>query len=234
MKSLIIGGTSSLGKYISDELISRGSEIITLSRSSTGLQDFTHFQCDVLDKDKLKSILVKIGEQNRIIDNIWCVAGYAFPKKLEEQTPDVFKRHLDRNLTYVRITLETLKSNLSRSKNSIVVTLGSQWSYRPVKDCPELAPYIEAKQGLRRYTQSFALANSDIKANHYCLPTIDTTAYRRIEETFRNILRKEVIKSYDSLADPNVISKSLVEHAFSFDSSGKTLVMKPDGLVELI
>lgn len=232
MKSLIIGGTSSLGKCISEELISNRSKIITLSRSATGLQEFTHFQCDVLEQDKLKSILSKIGDANKVIDNILCVAGYAYPKKPEEQTQDVLKRHLDRNFTYVKTTLETLKDSLSRSKSPFVVTFGSQWSYRPITDCPELAAYATAKQALRKYTQDFASANPMIKVNHYCIPTTDTFSYRRIEETFRN-LDREIPKSQNSLADPNLIAKSLVEHALSFNDSGRTLIVNPSGLVSI-
>ena len=234
MKSLIIGGTSSLGKSISNELISKRAEIITLSRSPTGLHNFLHFQCDVLEQDRFKSILLKIRDDNRVVDNIWCVVGYAYPKKTEEQTPDVLKRHLDRNFTYVKTTLETLKDSLFVSKNPIVVTLGSQWSYRPATDCPELAPYITAKQNLRKYTQDFALANHFIKANHYCLPTMDTFAYRRIEETFKSTLDKQTMKSYNTLADPNIIARNLVRHVLSFNDSGKILLIKPNGLVELL
>ncbi len=234
MKSLIIGGTSSLGKCISEELISKGAEIITLSRAPMGLQGFTHFQCDVLEQDKLRSILLNIQENNPVIDNIWCVAGYAYPKKREEQTPDVFKRHLDRNFTYVKTTADCLKNSLSKSKNPIFVTFGSQWSYRPITDCPELAPYGAAKHALREYTRDFALANPLIKSNHYCLPSTDTSAYRRIEETFKKTLNKETIKSYGNLADPQLIARSLVNHALSFNDSGKTLLIKPNGLVELL
>lgn len=234
MKSLIIGGTSSLGRHISEKLIILGAEITTISRAPTGIEKFNHFQCDVRDQDNLKEILDQIRLKNPIFDNLWCVAGYAFPKKIEEQTPEVAQRHLDGNLTYVQSALETLKESLARSENPLVVTFGSQWSYRHPKDCPELTPYANAKRALRNYTLEFARTNPEITANHYCIPSSNTFAFRRIDETLRNLQGKELLTSHGKLADPESIAHILVEHALTFRESGKTLIFNSNGLVELL
>lgn len=233
MKSLIIGGTSSLGKSISEELLSRGAEIITVSRAAEGLPNREHFQCDMLNKSKLETILNTIREENAIIDNIWCVAGYAFPKRVQEQTQEVYQRHLDRNFTYVKLSLNALFDNLKRSPNSQVITLGSQWSYRPKEDFAELAPYADAKKILRKYTHTFAIENPTIKANHYCIPSTDTFTTRRIMETLSKI-NKVLPTSHTYLANPQVIARGLVEHALKFEGSGETLVCDVNGLVQVL
>ena len=187
----------------------------------------------MLDKEKLESVLSYIKDRISVIDSIWCVAGYAYPKKSCEQTPEFHKRHIDRNLTYVQISLDMLKDNMDKSENPLVVTCGSQWTYRSSAECPELTPYIEAKHALRKYTSDFARENPKIRANHYCIPSSDTPSYRRIEENFKAI-GKDIMKSHNSLAQPSVIAKSLVEHALSFRHSGQTLVCEPDGLIRVL
>ena len=68
MKSVIIGGTSSLGEYISKELIRKGAEIITVSRAPQSVKPhIKHFQCDVLDQDKLHQVLLEIKKQNKTL-----------------------------------------------------------------------------------------------------------------------------------------------------------------------
>ncbi len=233
MRSIIIGGTSGLGRHIAEELLSRGSQIITLSRAETGFPNSPHFQCELLDQEKLMSICLDIRNKNSTIDNVWCVAGYAYPRRPEEQDQAFQKRHLDRNLTYVRLALEILKSSLERSEAPIIVTCGSQWSYRPMSDCQELAPYIKAKHALREYTEDFALRNPKIRANHYCIPTSETQSYRRIEENFK-ILGKDIRKSHQVLANPMVVARSLVEHALQYRRSGMTLVCEPNGLIKAL
>lgn len=231
MKSIVIGGTSGLGKYISEELIPRGSEVITLSRSSKGLANSIHFQCDVSDNSELCKILEYIKEINPVIDSLWCIAGYAYPMKIEEQTLEVYQHHFNRNITYVTTAIRILEESLMKSTTPFVVTFGSQWSYRSVSECPELTPYANAKRALRSYTHTFALRNERIRANHYCIPTCDTPAYRVIEGIFRNIQGMDVVRSHLVLAQPPIIVNKLVEHALNFKNSGKTLICEPTGLI---
>ena len=233
MKSLIIGGTSGLGKYLSEELISRGAEIITISRSDEGFLNNQHFKCDVLDKNKLEQIVTKISNENNIIDNVWCVAGYAFPKKVEEQTQEVYQIHLDRNFTYVQLVLNNVLGNIRRSDDPRVITFGSQWSYRSKYDFLELAPYAEAKKKLMKYTQIFAIDNPEIKANHYCIPTTHTPAMIKIKETLSEI-NKKLLTSHEKLADPGIVINRLVEHALNFSDSGETMVWEVNWTINVL
>jgi len=235
MKSLIIGGTSNLGGLVSDRLEGLGYEIITVSRSKDGLkEDSAHFQCDVSDTARLVGILEKIRTKYDIIDNVWCVAGYAHLAKVEDQTEEVIKKNLDRNFTYVRTALEMLKGNLSRGRNPFVITFGSLWSYKFPKDCPELIPYHWAKKALMEYTQDFALTNPTIRANHYCVPTTDTATYREIERTLWEMINKPFVTSHGKPANPETVVNALVDHALDFKETGKTLLIRPDGLVGLL
>ncbi len=234
MNALIIGGTSSLGKYVSEELLNRAAKITTVSRSLNGLENSPHFSCDVADEEKLHNIFLTIKECNPVIDSLWCIAGYAYPRKVEKQTPEVYKKHLDRNITYVQIALSILEESLMKSTHPLVVTFGSQWSYRSASECPELIPYAEAKHALREYTQNFALRNQRIRANHYCIPTCDTLSFRRIEDSLRNMNGLEIMKSHAVLAQPSLVAKKLVEHVLEFKDSGQTMVCQPDGYIQIL
>lgn len=153
---------------------------------------------------------------------------------MEEQTDEVMKRHMDRNTTYVQIALETLKENLTKSEDPRVITFGSQWSYRSGNDCPEMIPYAMAKNALMKYTQKFALANPKIRANHYCVPSSETFSFRRIQQTLKQIDNKKMVVSHGNLANPEIVADNLIDHALKFNDSGKTLLVKPSGLIELL
>ncbi len=127
-----------------------------------------------------------------------------------------------------------LKGNLSKGSDPFVITFGSQWSYKFPKECPELIPYSNAKNALMKYTHEFALANPTIRANHYCMPTTDTVTYREIERTLREMNDKKLVVSHGKPADPEKVVNALVAHALNFKETGKTLLVRPDGLVELL
>jgi NAD(P)-dependent dehydrogenase (short-subunit alcohol dehydrogenase family) len=235
MKSVILGGTRNLGKYVSEKLESLGYDIITVSRSNMGLRESSnHFQCDVSDNNQLIQILDNIKKENGVIDNLWCVAGYAHLAKIEDQTPDVVKKNFDRNFNYVKTALEMLKDNLRKGTNPFVITFGSQWSYKFPIECPELIPYSNAKKALMNYTPKFALNNALIRANHYCMPTTDTATYREIERTLNEMNDKKLVVSHGIPADPVIVVNALVTHALNFKETGKTLLVGPDGLVGLL
>jgi len=235
MISVILGGTSNLGKFVSERLENLGYKTITVSRSSIGLrEDSDHFQCDLSDNIKLVKTLNQIKRENNSIDNLWCIAGYAQPTRVEDQTSEVRIEHLNRNLTYVQTSLEILKDNLAKSRNPFVVTLGSQWSYRSPEDCPELTPYANAKKSLMKYTEEFTLTNPLIRANHYCIPSTNTGTYREIVKTLRQVINKELLLSHGKPADPQVVAESLVEHAIKSNATMKTFLIDLIGRVEVL
>ncbi len=232
MKALVIGGTRGFGKEISDQLLDKGYNLITVSRSTSGYKNYPHYSCDVGDLDSWQKTLQQIKSEHKNLDFLACVAGFTKARFSKDLTIDDWNQTLSRNVIYVALALQELSELLHTSNHPRVLTVGSQWSYKI--GCDELVPYTVAKHALRTLTEDFAQRNSRIQINHYCAPTMDTPGYWEVRESFQNIGQESTIKSFvpDRLTDPKVVAKSIIDKTLETDASGSTFVIKPDGLIE--
>lgn len=232
MKALIVGGTRGFGKELSDQLLDRGYNLITVGRSASGYQNHPHYSCDVGDLDSWQKTLHKIQEEHDSIDFLACVAGFTRAKSSKDLTADDWNQTLSRNVTYVALALQELSDLLHASNHPKVLTIGSQWSYKT--GCDELVPYTVSKHVLRTLTENFAQRNPRIQINHYCVPTMDTPGYWEVKKSFQDVGEESTIMSFtpDGLANPKVVAKAIIDKSLETDASGSTFIIKPDGLID--
>lgn len=232
MKALIVGGTRGFGKEISDQLLDRGYDLITVGRSASRFKKHPHYACDVGDLDSWYETLKRIKAEHKSLDFLACIVGFTRAKSSKHLTPDDWNETFSRNVTYVALALQELTDSLLASKHPKVVTIGSQWSYKT--GCDELVPYTVAKHALRTLTEDFAQRNPRIQINHYCVPTMNTPGYWDVRKSFQEAGEESTIASFtpDGLADPKVVAKSIIEKALETDASGSTFIIKPDGLID--
>ncbi len=231
MKALIIGGTNGFGREISDQILDRRSDLITVSRSDSGIDNFPHFSCDIGDLELWYLTLQRIKLESDSLDILAGVVGFARAKHPKDLTIEDFNITIARNVTYITLALQELSDLLQASEDPRVITLGSQWSYRT--DCDEFVPYIIAKHTLRAFTKNFAQKNPKIGINHYCVPTMDTPGYREVRKSFQEIGKEPIINGTPKgLAEPKVIARSLVAKALETDASGAMFIIRYDGEIE--
>ncbi|MBI4170963.1 MAG: SDR family oxidoreductase [Candidatus Aenigmarchaeota archaeon] len=232
MKSLVIGGTRGFGKELSDQLLDRGYDLITVSRSASGYENRPHYSCDVGDLNSWHETLQRIKSEYDTLDFLACVAGFTRAKFSKDLTIDDWSQTLSKNVTYVALALQELSNLLHVSNHPRALTIGSQWSYK--NGCDELVPYTVSKHALRALTEDFAQRNQRIQINHYCVPTMDTPGYWEVRKSFQNAGEASTILSFtpEGLADPKVVAKAIVDRALETDASGSTFIIKPDGFIE--
>ncbi|MDP4039409.1 MAG: SDR family oxidoreductase [Candidatus Pacearchaeota archaeon] len=231
MKALIIGGTSGFGREVLSQFLDRDYDIITISRSASNYTNYQHYTCDVGNIKDLRNVLRKIISQNSSLDALVCIAGFARAKPSAKLTPSDWEETLTKNLIYVGVAFQELKDLLNRSSSPRVLTIGSQWSYKTGSD--ELVPYSIAKQALRTLTRDFAEREPKIKANHYCVPTMDTPGYWEVRKTFKKIAKERTITNFTpkGLAQPKIIAKSLIDKFLKTKASGSTFIISKDGKI---
>ena len=66
---IITGGSSGIGKSITEELLSKGEKIITISRSENKFNP-NHYACDICDYNSLKKIYKKLNSGNETLKAI--------------------------------------------------------------------------------------------------------------------------------------------------------------------
>lgn len=231
MKALIIGGTRGFGKEVAIQFLDRGYDLITIGRSDSGYKTHPHYVCDVGNIKELKDILRKIASQNNSLDALACIAGFTRAKSSAKLTTVDWEETLNKNLLYVGVAFQELKDLLNSSSNPRVLTIGSQWSYKT--GCDELVPYTVAKHALLALTNDFANREKKIRANHYCVPTMDTPQYWEVRKSFQKIAKEKTIANFTpkGLAQPKVVAKSLIDKFVKTKASGSTFIIASDGKI---
>lgn len=220
MKALIIGGTKGFGKEVSQLLLDQKWDLITVGRTEGDFPNTQNFLCDVGNLEEWKNVLGTIEAENQTIDLVIFIAGFARAKNAKDLTVEDWEEHTRKNLIYVALGLESIKSSLVKSTNPKIVTIGSQWSYKI--GAYELVPYTITKHAVDTLTKDFAARNTNIKANHYCVPTMDTPQYIKVQESFSSIGKDYPVKD---VAIPKEVAKSIIDHVTRYEKSGSTLVV---------
>lgn len=213
MKALIVGGTTGFGKEISEKLKVEKFEVITVGRSNAD------FICDIGNLEEWQKVLINIKKEHQSFELVVFVAGFARAKSFKDLAIEDWQEHFNKNFLYIAIGLQVLPE-LLQSVGSKVITIGSQWSYKIGND--ELVPYTIAKHAVATLTQDFATRNPLIKANHYCVPTMDTPQYNEVIKSFHDIGKEFHGKE---LSDPKIISNNLIEHCLEFSGTSSILVV---------
>jgi len=222
MKALTIGGTKGFGRYISECLEKEGYEIITVGRSKEGYKDYEHFVCDIGNLKGWKETLRKIKKDNRNIDLIACIVGFARAKRFRELLEEDWSEHFIKNLFYVSLTFQELNPTKA-------ITIGSQWSYKI--GCDELVPYTIAKHALATLTEDIAIRNKNLIINHYCVPTMNTPQYKEVKESFIRLGQEKKITGFQKgvIANPEKVANELIDFALKTKKSGKMYVLDKNG-----
>ncbi|MFC1774873.1 SDR family oxidoreductase [Nanoarchaeota archaeon] len=220
MKALIIGGTKGFGKEVTSSFRRREYEVITVGRSC--IESERHYACDVGIMDCWESTLDRIAAEHPRLDALACVVGYARAKHCDDLSFVDWIEHFNRNTIYVGLAFSKLAEVVRIGR---VITVGSQWSYKT--GCDELVPYTQAKHALRSLTRDFAIREG-IKANHFCVPTMDTPGYRDVRASFEAMREGSFDGFMQELANPTSVSERLVEKALTTYAAGSTFVVPPD------
>lgn len=211
MKALVIGGSQGFGKEIVKNLEKRGYGVITVGRSK--LKKKNHYVCDVGNITKWEKTLNKIKEENKKIDFVACIVGFARAKPFEKLNSKDWNEHINKNLLYVAMTFNKIIPKRA-------ITIGSQWSLKV--GSAELVPYTVTKHALATLTTNIALINKGLIINHYCVPTMGTPQYLQVKNSFNKLGKIEIIKRFNSgiLSDYTEIAEKIIDKALNNPKSG--------------
>src|SRR3989344_6849124 len=227
MKALVIGGTRGFGKEISDNLVKKGFDLVTVSRSKKGYKNHIHYHCDIGNLDLWKRSIEKILKKNKEIDLIFFVFGFADPNPFTKLSVKDWSDTFSRNVVYVAMLLQNIEDSPLGYDGIKIVTIGSQWSYKVGNKY--LVPYIVSKHALKILTDDFAKRNRSMIVNHICVPTMNTPAYHVIRRSFERIGTNNLVKGI--VSDHQKIAKKLVQLVLDNNKSGVSFIITPKGKV---
>ncbi|TXG85581.1 MAG: SDR family oxidoreductase [Sphingomonadales bacterium] len=199
--SIIIGGSSGMGRATAELLAVEGRTVLLLARdaekllvASREIQAKTGgkieiLAVDLMDGQAVQSAIAHIDAESRHIDQLVNAAGIFLPKTfLEHGYADYDMYHALNRATF--FLTQAVARNMVHHGGGSIVNLGSMWARQAIKATPSSACSM-AKAGLHALTQNLAmeLADHNIRVNAVSPAVVVTPIYgafiepAKIEET---------------------------------------------------
>jgi len=182
--TMIIGGTSGIGKSVAKLVLQNGGNVIIVGRDSIKLAEakkelspigkVTAYRCDITEPDEVIAFLANLEDH---IDYLVNSAGTFSPKLFEDHGFADFDHYHAINRGLFFITQHVVKNSMKNTGGAIV-NVGSMWAKQAIKTTPSSA-YSMAKAGLHSFTQHLAmeLAAYNIRVNAVSPAVVETPIY---------------------------------------------------------
>ena len=182
--TLIVGGSSGIGKETARLLIDGGSAVTLLARDEAKLATaasalessrVSTMSVDLNDRAAVSALLGELAES--AFTGLVNAAGVFTPKPFVDHSVDDYDAYHELNRSTFLITQAVAKAMASRGTGSIV-NVGSMWARQAVKATPSSA-YSMAKAGLHALTQHAAmeLADAGVRVNAVAPAVVETPIY---------------------------------------------------------
>jgi NAD(P)-dependent dehydrogenase (short-subunit alcohol dehydrogenase family) len=183
---LLTGAAGGLGSAVAAAFLAQGAHLtlpvldgpqadrlVALARLE-GATDRTHLRhVDLLDEPAVARM---VAEMQRIDAAVHVAGGFTMGP-IESLELDLFREHLDLNLTTTFLVIKHCVARMKATGYGRIVTVGSRSAQTPVG---QQAAYAASKAGVVALTRAVAaeLAGTDVTANCVLPSTIDTPANR--------------------------------------------------------
>lgn len=187
--SLIIGGSTGMGRATAELLVREGRTVLLVGRDrakldrardeldalGTGRAEI--IAADLYDQDAVDRLIATIDAEPRHIDQLVNAAGYFFPKPFADHSRADYDQYQHLNRATFFLT-QGVARNMARHGGGTIVNIGSMWAKQAIKATPSSA-YSMAKAGLHALTQHLAmeLADQGIRVNAVSPAVVVTPIY---------------------------------------------------------
>ncbi|MEL6318338.1 MAG: SDR family oxidoreductase [Pseudomonadota bacterium] len=187
--SLIVGGSTGMGKAAAAELVREGRTVILVARDAAkldaarrelaelgggGVETAT---ADLADDASVDQLIAALDAEPRHIDQLVNAAGAFAPKPFLEHSRDDYDLYATLNRATFFIT-QAVARNMTRNGGGAIVNIGSMWAKQAIKATPSSA-YSMAKAGLHSLTQHLAmeLGEQGVRVNAVSPAVVVTPIY---------------------------------------------------------
>ncbi len=216
--SVIIGGSSGMGRETAEHLIRAGRTVLLIARDaerlaqveaelqalvpSNGHSVVETIAADLADRTAVDRLVDRIDQDPRHLDQLVNAAGVFAPKPFLDHEGADYDTYMDINRATFFLT-QAVARNMVRHGGGSIVNIGSMWAKQAIKATPSSA-YSMAKAGLHAMTQHLAmeLGEHGIRVNAVSPAVVVTPIY-------------------GAFIDPSEIEKSLTDGFDSFHPLGR-------------
>lgn len=185
--TLIVGGSSGMGKEAAKMLLDTGGSVTLVARNKRKLDQAQEslgapgrvntFQCDLNLNEEVEYLIAHIANKMKDVTHLINAAGVFLPKSFVEHTNEDYDTYMNLNRATFFITQQVAKNMIAKGGGAIV-NVGSMWAHQAIKTTPSSA-YSMAKSGLHSLTQHLAmeLAEHNIRVNAVAPAVVETPIY---------------------------------------------------------
>lgn len=170
--ALVSGATGGIGAAVVKRLTEEGATVVAsdLTPPDGGVI------CDVTDEASCAAAVAEALNRHGRLDVLANVAGIASGNRIEDVTPDDWRRVLDVNLTGTFLLSQAALPSLRETRGAIV----NMASVAGISATPYNAAYCASKGGVILLTKSMALelATEGVRVNAVCPAAVDTSFVR--------------------------------------------------------
>jgi len=137
---LITGASGGIGSEVLKILLEGDYKIIIIDKDKNTIleslkdKDIYYYQCNMFDLEDTFSIVEKISKDHPIIDILINNAGIGYYEKIENLSYEKYFNSLNLNVNSPHILIKSLLPNLKKSKNPLVLNMGSKCGHTTFKD----------------------------------------------------------------------------------------------------
>ncbi len=182
--TLIVGGSSGIGKQVALRIMQLGGDISIIGRDThklnackdelTKLGNIKTLNVDITNFNEVQAIIPALPSVDYLVN----CAGVFSPKPFLEHTTEDFTRYHEINRGIFFIT-QKIAQDMTKKMHGAIVNVGSMWAKQAIKATPSSA-YSMAKAGLHSLTQHLAmeLADFNIRVNAVSPAVVETPIYQ--------------------------------------------------------
>ena len=200
---IVTGGSSGLGKYVTDHLNGQNLATLTLGRSCNdnfaGLGK--SLTCDVSDISNLRRVAKCVKERNYQIDGLINCAGVASMNLTAMMPDETVRKLLDVNLYGTIACCQRFLPFLIRNKRGHIINFST--IAVPLGLAGE-AVYVASKSGVEAFSKVFAkeVANYNISVNCIAPGPIETSLIAGVpKDKIKNIVERQIIRKQYTPSD---------------------------------
>jgi NAD(P)-dependent dehydrogenase (short-subunit alcohol dehydrogenase family) len=170
--ALVSGAASGIGAAVVDRLVEEGAAVVACDITATD----GGVVCDVRDAEACRGAVDETLARHGRLDVLANVAGVAAGNRIEDVTPDEWRRVIDVNLTGTFLLSQAALPALLETTGTIV----NMASAAGLQATPYNAAYCASKGGVISLTKSMALelAKAGVRVNAVCPAAVDTPFLR--------------------------------------------------------
>ena len=225
--AIVTGASSDIGLAISKELLDDGYFVFMtyhtnlISLNEEEYENASFISCDMSKEEDIHHLVEEVRKKSKKVDVLVNNAALCLDNEIKEKTKEEFMKVLEVNVVGPFLLVKHLKDYL---EDGVVINIASTDGIDTYNEYN--IDYSTSKAALIHLTKVLAYSLPSIRFYSISPNFVNTNAIREMSPFFLESELKRV--GQESLIEPEVIGKKVLEKVRSHEKSGSNFIIKGD------